>query len=79
MNPLIKEEIVSMINVNTVEDIENKIQELEDKYQYYKDNSNMTFNGWSHQYYGMIPTWIEGLKEYLIDELKKIKSKQRWV
>jgi hypothetical protein len=41
MNTLIKEEIVSMIKVSTVEDVENKIKELEDKYQYYEDNLNM--------------------------------------
>jgi len=71
MNTLIKEEIVSMIKVSTVEDIESKIQELEDKHQYYEDNRNMRFSSSSHQYYSMIPTWIEGLKDYLIKELKQ--------
>jgi len=71
MNTLIKEEIVSMIKVSTVEDVESKIQELEDKHQYYKDNRNMRFSSWAHEYYNMIPTWIEGLKDYLIKELKQ--------
>ena len=75
MNTLIKEEIVSMIKVSTVEDVENKIKELEDKYQYYEDNSNMKFNPYAHEYYNMIPCWVEGLKDYLISELNENQNK----
>lgn len=74
MSKLIKEEIVSMIKVSTTEDVKLKIQELEDKYQYYEDNRNMTFTLSAHQYYDMIPTWIEGLKDYLIEELNQTKD-----
>ena len=68
MSEIIKKEIVSMIKVSTTEDVKLKIQELKDKYQSYEDNRNMTFTHSAHQYYNMIPTWIEGLKDYLIED-----------
>jgi len=71
MNELIKEEIVSMIKVSTTEDVKLKIKELKDKYQYYEDNRNMTFTLSAHQYYDMIPTLIEELKDYLIEEINQ--------
>lgn len=74
MNKLIKEEIVSMIKVSTIEDVNLKIQELKDKYQSYEDNRNMTFHPSAHQYYNMIPSWIEGLQDYLTLNQNKDKD-----
>ena len=74
MSEIIKKEIVSMIKVSTTEDVKLKIQELKDECQYYEDNRNGNFTHSAHEYYNMIPTWIEGLKDYLIEELNQNKE-----
>ena len=70
----LKQKYESSLTQQIIKEKEQKIQELKDKYQYYEDNRNMTFHHSAHQYYNMIPSWIEGLQDYLTLNQNKDKD-----
>ena len=79
MNPLMKEVIHDITKLETTKDIDDKIEELNEKLKYYTDTTDKDsrfggkFSDWAITYYDSLPGIIDGLKQTLILKLSDQK------